>query len=91
MGYGMAGPTVEFWKANGDPAGDLLLCPDMDGKDGLDGSKEISPSEAVALAHSYFNGEEVKKYGPLLSDMKELKRVCSYFIKNGLNENNRRK
>lgn len=91
IGYGMAGPTVDFWKANGEPAGDLLLCPDMEGKDGLDGSKEITPSAAVAFAHSYFTGEDVKKHGPLLSDMRDLKRVCAYFTKHGLNENNRRK
>lgn len=87
----MAGPTVDFWKANGEPVADLLLCPDMEGKDGLDGSKEITPSAAVALAHSYFTGEEVKKHGPLLSDMRDLKKVCAYFTKHGLNENNRRK
>jgi hypothetical protein len=91
LGYGMAGPTVDFWKANGEPLADLLLCPDFEGKNGLDGSKEISPAEAVALAHSYFTSGEAEKHGPILSDMKALKRVCSYFMKHGLNENNRRK
>lgn len=86
----MAGPTIEFWNNDGEPCGDLLLCPDMEGKDGLDGSKEISPSEAVALAVAYFNSPAAASHY-MGEDMKELKAVCLFFSENGLNENNRRK